>query len=81
LAEGQTPLWFYVLAEAEQRQQGLQLGEVGARISAETLIGLLVADPFSFCSVDPTWTPAREGKIPAAGESFEMADLIRFTRN
>ncbi len=77
---GQTPLWYYLLAEAEKRQQGLRLGEVGGRIVAETLVGLLVADPFSFCSIDPGWTPARDGVIPTTGDGFEMADLVRFAR-
>jgi len=52
--EGNAPLWFYVLAEAQHewgqraKQKGskrdeepLTLGAVGGRIVAETLIGLL----------------------------------------
>lgn len=75
---GKTPLWYYVLAEAEKRQQGLRLGEVGGRIVAETLVGLLIADPFSYLSVDPAWTPQRDGLMPQSGDAFEMADLVRF---
>lgn len=74
---GATPLWFYVLAKAEKRQTGLTLGPVGGRIVAETLVGLLVADPYSYLSVDPLWTPMRERRL-SGGEGFAMADLVRF---
>ena len=52
-----TPLWYYILAEAKQAASGLTLGPVGARIVAETLIGLLRADPTSYLSVDPRFQP------------------------
>jgi hypothetical protein len=42
-----TPLWFYVLKEAELGG-GNRLGPVGSRIVAETLIGQLEADPASY---------------------------------
>lgn len=71
----ETPLWYYILKEAEVQQNGERLGEVGGRIVAEVLLGLLDGDPLSFLSVEPNWTP----ELPAAqpGE-FTMADLIRF---
>ena len=74
--EQDTPLWFYVLKEAEVRANGERLGPVGARIVAEVLIGLLQGDPNSFLSVEPSWTPAG---IPAKtpGE-FTLADLLTF---
>lgn len=74
---GRTPLWFYVLREASVLNGGLQLGPVGGRIVAETLICLLAGDPFSFSNVDSRWTPARDSLVPHEGD-FEMADLIRF---
>ena len=43
-----TPLWYYVLAEAKATAGGMSLGPVGGRIVAETLIGLLRADPSSY---------------------------------
>jgi hypothetical protein len=52
-----TPLWYYMLAEAKLATDGLTLGPVGGRIVAETLIGLLRADPTSYLSVYPTFTP------------------------
>lgn len=76
--ESKTPLWFYVLREAQVRSQGLTLGPVGGRIVAETFLGLLANDPFSYPNIEPGWTPGGQGLIPQAGEKFEMADLVRF---
>jgi hypothetical protein len=67
-----TPLWFYILREADKRASGQTLGPVGGRIVAEVFIGLLQADPFSFVAQDPTWKP-----ILADGD-FKMTDLLRF---
>jgi hypothetical protein len=52
-----TPLWYYLLAEAKATTSGLTLGPVGARIVTETLIGLLRADPTSYLTVYPRFTP------------------------
>ena len=52
-----TPLWYYILAEAKAAADGLHLGPVGGRIVAETLIGLLRADPTSYLSVHPRFRP------------------------
>jgi hypothetical protein len=52
-----TPLWYYILAEAKIAAEGLTLGPVGGRIVAETLIGLLRADPTSYLSVYPRFMP------------------------
>lgn len=67
-----TPLWFYVLKEAEHRGGGDRLGPVGGRIVAEVLIGLLRADPASYLALEPDWEPT----LPAAGPDFGLADLI-----
>ena len=44
---GETPLWYYILREADVRGGGSRLGPVGARIVGEVLIGLLDLDPTS----------------------------------
>ncbi|GAA1363793.1 heme peroxidase family protein [Catellatospora chokoriensis] len=67
-----TPLWFYILKEAEHRGDGDRLGPVGGRIVAEVLIGLQRADAVSYLSLEPDWQPS----LPAAGPSFGMADLL-----
>ena len=43
-----TPLWFYILREAQVRENGKRLGPVGSRIVAEVFIGLLEGDRLSY---------------------------------
>jgi hypothetical protein len=72
-----TPLFYYILKEAELREDGLRLGPVGARIVAEVFIGLLQLDPDSFFSVQPSWVPT----LPThdgTPESFRMIDFLTF---
>jgi hypothetical protein len=72
-----TPLWYYLLREAEVRQGGEHLGEVGGRIVAEVLIGLLAGDPSSYLRTQPTWKP--DGGIPAFQPGkFTLGDLLKF---
>jgi len=52
-----TPLWYYVLAEAKATTDGITLGPVGGRIVTETLIGLMRADPGSYLAANPSFTP------------------------
>jgi hypothetical protein len=69
------PLWYYILREAEIREDGERLGGVGGRIVAEVLLGLLKGDPLSYLHIEPNWEP----ELPAAKNGdFTMADLIRF---
>lgn len=68
-----TPLWFYILREAQVEHDGKQLGGVGGRIVAEVLIGVLQGDRMSYLRQDPEWTPTL-----ASGDTFEMADLLTF---
>ena len=67
-----TPLWFYILKEAEHRGGGDRLGPVGGQIVTEVLIGLLRADPASYLCLEPDWQPT----LPAAGPGYGLADLI-----
>jgi hypothetical protein len=59
-----TPLWYYVLAEAKAATNGVALGPVGATIVAETLIGLLRADPTSYLSANPGFRPTLGADMP-----------------
>ncbi|MDP9315709.1 MAG: heme peroxidase family protein [Chloroflexota bacterium] len=73
--DGPSPLWYYILKEAEIRANGEHLGPVGGRIVAEVLLGLLKGDPLSFINVEPGWRPT----LPAATPNeFTMPDLLRF---
>jgi hypothetical protein len=75
-----TPLWFYILKEAEVRCNAKKLGPIGARIVAEVLIGLLDGDPSSYLSAEPTWRPKKdEFGAPDDGKFF-MVDLLRFAK-
>jgi hypothetical protein len=75
--ENQTPLWYYVLAEAQQQTDGLTLGQTGGRLVGEVFIGLLQLDPNSYLRVQPTWRPTLPSTSPG---SFKMADLLRYAR-
>ena len=69
--DGDAPLWFYILREAELLAASQHLGPVGGRICAEVLIGLLVGDPLSWINVEPNWQPplANTGGSPCPNSS------------
>jgi hypothetical protein len=71
-----TPLWYYVLKEAELAAGGLHLGPVGGRIVAEVIIGLLQADPTSYLNAPRPWRPT----FPSRGGAgdFRMVDFLTF---
>jgi Animal haem peroxidase len=70
---GETPLWLYILKEAEVLHDGERLGPVGGRIVGEVLVGIIDADPESFRSVDPGWTPTLPARRAGA---FGLADIL-----
>lgn len=73
-----TPLWYYVLKEAEVRADGNALGEVGSRIVCETIIGQLLHDRDSYLVQQPGWKPYM-GVKTTDGKSIEsIRDFIRF---
>lgn len=57
--QGETPLWYYILREADVCAGGHRLGPVGGRIVAEVLIGLIDSDPASFCQTQRNWRPQK----------------------
>ncbi len=67
-----TPLWFYILREAEMNNGRLK--GVGARIVAETFHRAIEGSRFSIVR-DPAWKP-HLGPRPG---TFEMTDLLFFT--
>jgi hypothetical protein len=74
----QTPLWFYILKEAELLAAGQHLGPVGSRIVSEVFVGLLDGDEHSFRSSEPDWTPVLPAATP---HTFTMADLLLFVND
>jgi hypothetical protein len=75
-AADSTPLWLYVLKEAEVLEGGARLGPVGARIVGEVFIELLRADRDSYLAENPRWRP----HLPSAGGpgTFRITDLLKF---
>jgi hypothetical protein len=66
-----TPLWFYVLREAEIN--GGRLGPVGSGIVAETIHRAIEASSISILR-DQTWRPT----LPCPSGEFRMVDLLLF---
>ena len=73
----ETPLWYYVLAEAEVANGGARLGPVGSRIVAETLLGLVDESRASYRTVQPNWTPAHVDELPF-DEEMGVGELLAF---
>jgi hypothetical protein len=72
-----TPLFYYILKEAQLKEDGLRLGPMGGRIVAEVFIGLLQLDQDSYLNVQPNWVPT----LPTQGgtpQSFRMIDFLTF---
>lgn len=84
-----TPLWYYILAEGKVAANGLNLGPVGGRIVAETLIGLLRADPSSYLSAYSRFKPflgsdLKMGPTPnkqlTGATSYTRANFLYYAR-
>lgn len=75
----EAPPWYYVLAEAAAQADGEQLGAVGSRIVAETLLGLLDLDETSLKS-----TGAEEFEefpvlpAPTPTDGYTLADIMQW---
>jgi len=73
------PLWFYILAEAQQEfvnnQTPIRLGKVGGRIVTEVFVGLMLADGHSYLRQNPNFRPNPE--LASADGTFDMAQLLR----
>jgi Animal haem peroxidase len=74
--ERSTPLWYYILREAEL-EGGARLMGVGARIVGEVFIGLLTLDRDSYLARRKHWTPTLPSRVPG---TFGMVDLLTFAR-
>lgn len=63
---GETPLWYYILREADVRAGGNRLGPLGGLIVAEVLIGLLRYDSTSLLNRGADWRPNFGGRAGLA---------------
>ena len=68
-----TPLWYYVLREADVLANGETLGPIGGRLVAEVFIGLLRSDDKSILNQSPPFVPT----LGAAPGAFTMIDFLR----
>ncbi len=69
-----TPLWYYILREADILGGGTHLGPVGGRIVAEVFLGLLQADRDSYLHQRPAFVPT----LGAGGGQFDMTHFLTF---
>jgi hypothetical protein len=76
--ENSTPLWYYVLAEAELIGDGIVLGPMGGRLIGEVFIGVMQLDSRSYLRAAPAgWRPTLPTQTPG---DFKMTDLLRWAR-
>jgi hypothetical protein len=75
--EASTPLWYYILREAEVMTDGLHLGPVGGRIVGEVILGLLQLDRDSYLW-SPGWRPTLPTTSQTPGGDFRMIDFLSF---
>jgi len=68
-----TPLWYYILKEAELRANGEHLGAVGAFIVGTVFVSLLRGDYNAYINQDPLWKPFLN-----ATDDFTIGDLVTF---
>lgn len=74
--EARTPLFYYVLKEAQLMEGGLRLGPVGGRIVGEVMLGLLQLNRASYLATQPGWRPTLPSRY-GRGE-FHMVDFLTF---
>ncbi len=70
----ETPLWYYILKEAEIRENGQRLGSTGSWIVVETFARILFDDKDSFIHEPGGFTPSLPSRN--AGQ-FDMVDLLK----
>jgi hypothetical protein len=70
-----TPLFYYVLKEAEVMEGGRRLGPVGGDIVGEVFVGLLREDSGAYLRAQPGWRPTLPSGTPG---DFRMTDLLKF---
>ena len=69
-----TPLFYYILREAQVQHDGLRLGQVGSRIVAETFHGLIENSKYSILK-ETLWKPSLHPQNPLF---YTMSDMLTF---
>jgi hypothetical protein len=73
-----TPLWFYILREADRQHDGLHLGDVGADIVGRVFVGMLQLDRDSYLAQAPRWRPTLPDRFGNVTGEFAITDLLTF---
>jgi hypothetical protein len=73
-----TPLWYYVLKEAEVKENGNRLGELGSRIVVETQVGIMKKDQKSFFNENGGWDPSMGVRLPQDRQIRSIRDFFEF---
>lgn len=73
-----TPLWYYVLREAEAQERGKTLGELGSRLISETIIGQVRYDSTSYLRQEHPWSPDLGVTLPDGSAITSISDFLRF---
>lgn len=78
--QNRTPLWYYVLREAQVQKGGNTLGAVGSRLVAETLVGLINHSPNSYVHQRHPWRVRQNGiKLPGRPDPVSsIAELLDY---
>lgn len=71
-----TPLWFYLLREADVRCDGRSMGPVGARILAEVFVGILRADCNSVLHQRLLRPDEEIGALSGVGDGRPIGDIV-----
>jgi hypothetical protein len=78
----ETPLWYYILKEAEVLEGGNCLGTVGSRIVGEVIIAALASDPNSYLNVaGPNWTPTLWSSDLNSAPLLEISKFLEISRS
>ncbi len=75
---GRTPLWYYILLEAELTRNGEGLGKLGSRLVGEVIDGCLRADPNSFYNKAKKRAPRWRGPDGTSRTIGRILELARF---
>ncbi|MBP0616468.1 peroxidase family protein [Jiella mangrovi] len=76
-------LWFYILKEAEIRENGERLGPLGSTIVCAVFAGLLKGDATSWVNTVPGWRPETEPLLRNgednrdSGAEWQLSSIIR----
>ena len=73
-----TPLWYYILAEAQMQQEAASLGRVGTHLVGGTFLALLMGDELSYLRKNPGFNPTTGLHLDRMGLKLEtIADLLK----